>query len=155
MKLLESTIYYVLGIASGIAIALTSSRAKGPGGSRPGPASSGRDDVKMVLVCNTSLKMGKGKIAAQCAHAACGAVETANETLLRQWRNAGQKKIALAASEAEVLQLHRQLKSAGVNCCLVADAGKTQIAAGSKTVLGIGPDTEERIDRFTARLRLL
>jgi PTH2 family peptidyl-tRNA hydrolase len=153
MRLLESTIYYVLGIASGIAIALTSSGKK-----KKSAPPSGREEggnLKMVIVVNSSLKMGKGKIAAQCAHAACGAVETAAPVPLLAWRRAGQKKICLAATEKEVMLLHRQLKSSGVNCCLVTDAGRTQIAAGSKTCLAVGPEKEEIIDRFTSKLRLL
>ena len=36
-----------------------------------------RGDVKMVLVVRQDLKMGKGKAAAQCAHAAVGAYKKA------------------------------------------------------------------------------
>lgn len=116
--------------------------------------------MKMVLVVNQSLKMGKGKIAAQCAHAACGAVESAERTEagrrnLRSWRNQGQKKIALSATQDDILRLERSLRKAGVNCCLIQDAGHTQVAAGSRTVLGVGPDAERTIDSFTASLRLL
>ena len=33
----------------------------------------------------------------------------------------------------------KKLDSKGVNTCLIQDAGHTQIKAGSRTVLGIGP----------------
>ena len=40
-------------------------------------------------------------------------------------------------------------------CYLVADAGRTQVAAGSHTVLAIGPAPESVIDGITGNLRLL
>lgn len=36
-------------------------------------------------------------------------------------------------------ELRRQAKRKGLTTCLIRDAGRTQIEAGSKTVLGIGP----------------
>jgi PTH2 family peptidyl-tRNA hydrolase len=38
---------------------------------------------------------------------------------------------------------------------LVEDAGRTQIAAGSKTVLAIGPAPVAELDRITSHLKLL
>ena len=38
---------------------------------------------------------------------------------------------------------------------LVEDAGHTQIKAGSKTVLGIGPAYAQEIDPVTSHLKLL
>ena len=166
MKLLASALYFLAGLASGIAVALTGPTKRGTSGPSSALGSTGSggpatgESLKMVLVCNKSLQMGKGKIAAQCAHAACGCVESAERTdagrrKLRAWRAQGQKKIALTATQDEVLRLERALRNAGINCCLISDAGKTQVAAGSKTVLGVGPDTDDRIDRFTSSLRLL
>lgn len=43
----------------------------------------------------------------------------------------------------------------GINTYLVEDAGHTQIKAGSKTVLGIGPAFAEEIDPITQHLKLL
>ena len=51
---------------------------------------------KMVLVVRTDLKMGKGKAAAQCSHAAVGAYKIAKKnspTILRAWERMGQPKI--------------------------------------------------------------
>ncbi len=63
------------------------------------------------------LKMGTGKLAAQCCHAAVelceivrdekGARGDAWRTTMRQWRNIGAKKIAVKAnSEKELYVLH-------------------------------------------------
>ena len=43
----------------------------------------------------------------------------------------------------------------GINTYLVQDAGFTQIKAGSRTVLAIGPAYPEEIDPITSHLKLL
>ena len=43
----------------------------------------------------------------------------------------------------------------GINTYLVEDAGHTQIAAGSKTVMAIGPAFSNEIDPVTEHLKLL
>ena len=53
-------------------------------------------NCKMVLVVRTDLKMGKGKAAAQCSHAAVGAYKIAKKnspSILRAWERMGQPKI--------------------------------------------------------------
>ncbi len=160
MKLLQSALYFLAGLTSGVAIAISRRGNAGRARRSAQATSEGQQPMKMVLIVNTSLQMGKGKIAAQCAHAACGCVETAERSdagrrNLRAWRGQGQKKIALATNQENLIRLERSLRSAGINCCLISDAGKTQVAAGSRTVLGVGPDTEDRIDAITRELRLL
>jgi PTH2 family peptidyl-tRNA hydrolase len=46
-------------------------------------------------------------------------------------------------------------KDEGLPCALITDAGKTVIAPGTKTAVGIGPAKEEDIDRLTQDLKLL
>lgn len=55
------------------------------------------DYSKMVLVVRNDLKMGKGKVAAQCAHAAVAAYKQARKHpgVLKAWENCGQTKITL------------------------------------------------------------
>lgn len=43
----------------------------------------------------------------------------------------------------------------GINTYLVEDAGHTQISAGSKTVMSIGPAFSDEIDAITEHLKLL
>ena len=45
--------------------------------------------------------------------------------------------------------------SLGVVAEVIQDAGRTQIAPGSHTVLGIGPAPKSVIDRITGTLKLL
>jgi len=42
-----------------------------------------------------------------------------------------------------------------LNQCVQEDAGRTQIAAGSRTVLAIGPAPVKEIDAVTGELKLL
>ena len=116
-------------------------------------------NFKMVIVVRQDLKMGKGKIAAQCSHAAVGAYKQLyrkNEQLLRFWEYNGQPKVVVKChDEMELLALQQQAKSLGVTATIIQDAGRTQVASGSKTVLGVGPAAETLVDRITGHLKLL
>ena len=55
------------------------------------------EQYKMVLAVRMDLKMGKGKIAAQCSHAAVAAFKTAKNRkpeLCSSWEKQGSRKIA-------------------------------------------------------------
>ena len=95
---------------------------------------------KMVLCVNMELQMGRGKIGAQCGHAVLGAYRLAARFAprsLRLWSLFGQAKIAVKVeSQSELLDLYDRARQKGLVAYLVADAGRTQIAAGSRTVLG-------------------
>lgn len=45
--------------------------------------------------------------------------------------------------------------SLGLVAEVITDAGRTQIASGSQTVLGIGPGPKSIIDEVTGNLKLL
>ena len=42
------------------------------------------------------------------------------------------------------VDLTRKGRSLGLETCLIRDAGRTQIAPGSKTVLGVGPGSDSK-----------
>ncbi|XP_037915093.1 peptidyl-tRNA hydrolase 2, mitochondrial [Hermetia illucens] len=113
----------------------------------------------MVLVVRGDLKMGKGKTAAQCAHASILCYEKClhkNPKLLQIWTDTGQPKVVLKAeSLSEMESIYRKANDANIVAALVRDAGRTQLPAGSVTVLGIGPDTIENIDQLAKHLKLL
>lgn len=113
----------------------------------------------MLLVVRNDLKMGKGKIAAQCGHGAVGAYEQAMDAtpnLVRAWNQTGCGKIAVKVeSEAELMEISRKAKQFNLNTCLIRDAGHTQVEPNTKTVLAIGPDEAQKIDKVTSHLRLL
>uniref|UniRef100_A0A182VQB6 peptidyl-tRNA hydrolase n=1 Tax=Anopheles minimus TaxID=112268 RepID=A0A182VQB6_9DIPT len=116
-------------------------------------------EYKMVLVVRNDLKMGKGKIAAQCGHAAVGAFENGirnTPAAIRKWQNMGQAKIALKVeSELAMMEIYRSAKANKLNCCLIRDAGRTQIEPNTKTVLAIGPAPNVAVDSVTGHLKLL
>lgn len=65
-------------------------------------------------------------------------------------------KIALQAkSEEDLDTLQATAISLGLVAEVIADAGRTQIASGSHTVLGIGPGPASVINHVTGTLKLL
>ncbi|ELT97953.1 hypothetical protein CAPTEDRAFT_184538 [Capitella teleta] len=119
----------------------------------------GFSETKLVLVVRQDLKMGKGKAAAQCCHAAVMAVEKLkrnDKELYDEWRQNGQPKVVVKApDEASLLQLAEHGRGIGVTVSMVRDAGRTQIAPNSLTVIGVGPGPCEVVDAVTGHLKLL
>lgn len=121
-------------------------------------------EVRMSLIVRLDLKMGKGKAAAQCSHATLALYKrmadsqraSYNPTLLERWeRGNGQAKITLQVPNQEEMDvMFAQAISLGVNAYIVHDAGRTQIAAGSATVLGLGPAPKLVMDQITLELKL-
>lgn len=114
----------------------------------------------MILVVNCELGMKPGKIAAQCSHAAVGLVHSlhghpSGDDFLESWFLRGQPKIAVRGRDAAHLKtLGDQAKALGLPRFVVADAGRTQVKAGSVTVLAIiGP--KKTVDEVTGTLKLL
>ncbi|GLB36394.1 putative peptidyl-trna hydrolase [Lyophyllum shimeji] len=117
------------------------------------------EPCKLVLVVRTDLKMTPGKIAAQCGHAtlACyKALVKKNPKLVQHWERTGQAKIALkATSEEQILELEAIAKSLNLCARSIVDQGLTQVAEGTRTVLGIGPAPVALVNEVTGKLRLL
>ncbi|XP_004707065.1 peptidyl-tRNA hydrolase 2, mitochondrial [Echinops telfairi] len=115
-------------------------------------------EYKMILVVRNDLKMGKGKVAAQCSHAAVSAykqIQRRNPELLKEWEYCGQPKVVVKAPDEETLiELLTHAKMLGLTVSLIQDAGRTQIEPGSRTVLGIGPGPADLIDKVTGHLKL-
>lgn len=103
--------------------------------------------------------MGTGKIAAQCGHAAVGAIEKAQKKdpqSLLMYKSTGQTKIVLKTdSIIEMKQIADSAKRMGLVTSMIRDAGRTQIAANTITVLAIGPAPKDIIDKVTGNLTLL
>lgn len=121
-------------------------------------------EVRMALVIRQDLGMQKGKVAAQCAHAALScfrmiatdeARKSFNPVMVERWLRSGQAKITLKChGEEDMDELYAKAISLGVNACVIHDAGRTQIAAGSATVLGLGPAPKAVLDQITGGLKL-
>jgi PTH2 family peptidyl-tRNA hydrolase len=117
---------------------------------------------QMMLCVNTDLAMGKGKMAAQCCHAAVGCYQRASRSCpnaVKYWERTGCAKICVkcpAKDDGQALVELAQLAHAlDVPFYLVEDAGRTQIAAGSRTVLGLGPAPTHVMDQITSHLKLM
>lgn len=122
--------------------------------------------LAMYFIVNSSLGMGKGKIAAQVGHA----VETLTENLLEKgkqdywnWKLSTRKKVVLKASGAEIQDfLDNVAKRSDDNTIIdnstfitVRDAGMTQIEPGSLTVLAFVPMEKRVVPEFVKNLKLL
>ncbi|KAL7908115.1 peptidyl-tRNA hydrolase PTH2 domain-containing protein [Trichoderma velutinum] len=122
------------------------------------------EECKLVLVVRTDLGMTKGKIAAQCSHATLACYKalaradpaSAERKVLARWERFGQAKIALQIKgQAEMLELRGKARAMGLTAEVIQDAGRTQIEAGSMTVLGVGPGPKSLVDKVTGELKLL
>ncbi|KAF9375500.1 hypothetical protein CPB97_011411 [Podila verticillata] len=116
------------------------------------------EEFKMVLVIRSDLGMGKGKAAAQCCHATLANYkELAKKApkALKQWEYCGQAKVTLKIeNEEDMLLLQARAMSLGLAAHSIRDAGRTQIAAGSRTVLAVGPGPVSVINSVTGHLKL-
>ena len=115
--------------------------------------------MKQVIVVRSDIKMGKGKTAAQVAHASLSSAEVAMKkrpNWFDGWKDGGQAKIVLKVeSEDELRILYQKAKSSGLPASLIEDKGLTQLEPGTVTCLGVGPGPDAQIDELTGKLRLL
>ena len=117
-------------------------------------------NFKQVIVIRADLKMGKGKLAAQCCHACLEAYEKAlsrEPDWVEEWKEIGQEKVVLKVdTEKELLEMFEAVKKRFQGMpALIMDAGRTQIASGTKTCFAIGPVPEDEIDKITGKLKLV
>ena len=112
--------------------------------------------MKQVIVVNAALNLPAGKMAAQVAHAAVGALIGAPRQNQMDWLQQGMPKVVVQClSEDELLALLQRAEAAGLPAMLVRDAGRTVVQAGTATCVGIGPAPGEDIDPITGALPLV
>jgi PTH2 family peptidyl-tRNA hydrolase len=112
--------------------------------------------VKMAIVVRADLGMGRGKAAAQAAHAAVAATLTAmGSPRLQAWLADGQPKVVLRVdSQAGLDDVVAAAHAAHLAVETVADAGRTQLTPGTVTCAAIGPAEDDDLDAVTGALRL-
>ena len=134
--------------------------------------------IKQVLVVRADLKMPKGKIGAQCAHASMkiffdrGGVTYTREGLggggdpefscditqdMVTWIHGEFTKTVLKVnSEQELMDIYEAAKRANLPCTLIEDNGRTCFnGVKTPTVVGIGPVKSVDVDPITRHLSLL
>ena len=115
--------------------------------------------MKQAIVIRSDLGMGKGKLAAQAAHASLSAAEMSSisrPSWYEDWKSEGQKKVVLkVGSESELDELYKMARRAKLPASLIVDRGLTQVEPGTVTCLGIGPGPDGEIDGITGKLKLL
>ena len=119
--------------------------------------------MKQVLLYRRDLQMRKGKIAAQCAHAAMkvlldravpdgpDALRIALTPDMAAWVQGRFTKIVLSVEdEAALLAAYAAAADRGLPCALITDAGLTEFhGQPTRTTVAIGPARAEDIDAIT------
>lgn len=115
-------------------------------------------DIKMVFFVRRDLKMGKGKIGSQCAHASIGLYKKLlknKNNLLDHWEKSGSKKIVLKVdNEKHFGDILVYCEKHNILNHTVIDAGRTQIEANSQTVLVIIEENKKLIN-LTRKYKLM
>ncbi len=117
------------------------------------------DERKVVILMRNDLKMSKGKIAAQAGHAAVNcalASQKRDKKNFDAWISEGQAKVVLKVdSERELFEFKAVAEAQGFITSIICDAGRTEIAPGTYTCLGIGPAPVAQLDKVTGDLKML
>ncbi len=111
---------------------------------------------KQCIVVREDLKLSTGKLAVQVAHASLMAMDLARKDIVERWKEEGMKKIVLRCRDADHLfRLKAEAEGLGIPAAIVRDAGLTEVPPGTITALGLGPASEEEMDKVTGKLSLL
>ena len=112
--------------------------------------------MKQVILVRMDLKMDKGKLGAQCGHAAVDAVLNSKKSKVDSWKDDGAKKVVLKVQTvAELIKYKKLADKQGLVTALIKDAGKTFFKKPTITCLGIGPEDEDLIDAVTGDLKMM
>ncbi len=111
--------------------------------------------MKQVILVRKDLKLPKGKMAAQVAHASLEAALKTDRRKVDSWREEGGKKVVLEVNdEKELLKFKDLIEDEGLKTALITDAGHTVVDPGTITCLGVEPCAENKIDIVTGKLKM-
>jgi PTH2 family peptidyl-tRNA hydrolase len=111
---------------------------------------------KQVILVRQDLKLPKGKLAVQVAHASLDVASKSDKKIVEKWKSQGGKKVALRVDgEKELFKYMSMAENEGLKTALIKDAGHTVVEPGTITCLGVGPDLEEKIDKVTGKLKMV
>src|SRR5688500_20126552 len=95
--------------------------------------------MKQVIVVNEALKLPRGKLAAQVAHASVAALLEATADARRRWVEDGMPQVVLHCEwEEELVQRGAADEAAGRAKALSRGAGHTGVAGCTGSWLGVG-----------------
>ena len=125
----------------------------------------------MLALIRKDLKMRKGKMVAQGAHASMKAILDEGyqdysvpngiiipiDEVLRDWLLGIFTKVCVSVnSEEELLNIYQQAKDQGMICSLIQDVGKTEFkGVPTYTAVAVGPAEVELVNSITGDLKLL
>lgn len=113
-------------------------------------------EIKQVILVRMDLKMDKGKMGAQIAHASVDCVLKSDDEMIQEWKDEGMKKVVLKVKDQkELMEYKDKAKKAKLVYAVIKDAGKTFFKRPTITCMGIGPDKEDKIDAVTGKLGML
>jgi len=140
-------------------------------------------EVKQVIVVRKDLNMGKGKIAAQVAHASMKvlldrmtftdvslttpsssnprfvdmSMIISKSSSLYDWLNGPFTKVVVSVNSIdELLELQIKADNMNIRHSIITDAGRTEFhGEPTITCIAIGPDESDKIDKITGDLPLL
>ena len=121
-----------------------------------------RADVKQVMVYRRDLKMRKGKIAAQCAHASMAVffrhdagpmnrLEVPLDGPMTVWSKGRFAKVVLSVDgEDDLARIAELAEARGLPFAMITDSGKTEFKGQpTRTTVAIGPALDVEIDEIT------
>jgi len=125
--------------------------------------------IKQVILYRRDLKMRKGKIAAQVAHASMKVLlnraaprspgdDPLSITLtmtpdMASWVRGRFAKVVLSVEDEDaLLAAYSEAQQRGLPCAIITDSGKTEFhGVPTRTTVAIGPASAELIDPITGR----
>lgn len=116
-------------------------------------------ELKMWLAVRTDLPLSRGKLAGQAMHASGWLhllVQAQNPDLMGAYLADHTPKITVRVDNAAALErVEREAREAGIHCYSVADAGRSEIPPGTRTVCIFGPAYRDELPPYLRRLRQL
>src|SRR3989338_4746256 len=112
--------------------------------------------MKQAILIRSDLRMEKGKICSQAAHASVESVLKSDKSIVGIWHEEGMKKIVLKVRDKkELLDFKKKAESINLVTALITDACLTVFDRPTTTCLAMGPDEDEKIDAIIKDLKLL
>lgn len=111
--------------------------------------------MKQAILVRHDLKLSRGKMAAQAAHASVEATLRSIKETVKSWHDEGMKKVVLRVeSKEQLFEYQQKAKAKGLVASVITDAGHTHVAPGTVTCMAIGPAKDSEIDAVVHDLKL-